>query len=106
MKVPVVLAASIALFNAKSGDHLTLTEEACVLGGFLSYKVALVIKLWDDTRPRFAQAPVTRPKWKVIDDDLDMYGRTKTKSIGEQEAERVLAEEEAKKANRGKLPWQ
>ena len=96
--MPIALAASIALFNAESGDTLTLTEEACVLGGFLSYKVALMLKVWDDLKPRFGKREARRPKWKEIDDDFDVYGRPKAKSLGLQEAERVLAEEEAKKA--------
>lgn len=98
-QVPISLGVGIALFNKYSGDHLTLTEEGSLVLGFLSYKLALFSKIYDDLRPRFGAGSKTRkqPVYREIDDDWDMYGRKKTQPVGVQEADRILAEEAERK---------
>lgn len=50
--VLVGLAGLVAAYNAAAPEPLPLVYEGCVLGGFLSYKVALLVKLADDLTPK------------------------------------------------------
>lgn len=104
MQVPVALGVGVYTYNATAGTPLTLVEEASLAGGFLSFKAAHIMYLYDQLRPRLGAEPpkkAKRPTFDDTDDDFDMYARTKDKSAGVAEAERVLAEEEARKAQRG-----
>lgn len=99
LQVPVALAVAVYVFNTQSGDHLELAEEASLLGGFLSFKVAHILFTYEQLRPRFEkEAPP--PRLATLDtlDMFDLYGNRKEKTRGVQEAERVLAEAEANKS--------
>jgi len=50
--VPVGLAALVGLYNLLADEPLPLVYEGCALGGFLSYKLALIFKLVDDLTPK------------------------------------------------------
>lgn len=52
--VPVGLAAMSGAVNlaAGPGQGLDLLHQGCLLGGFLAYKVALLIKLIDELTPK------------------------------------------------------
>lgn len=51
--LPALLAAAAA-YNAVAGPEgqLGLVEQGCLVGGFLSWKVALVLKIYEDLKPR------------------------------------------------------
>lgn len=50
--VPVGLGVLIGVYNRVSGDTMPVLLSGCLLLGFLSHKVALVIKLVDDLSPK------------------------------------------------------
>ncbi|GAB4823706.1 hypothetical protein N2152v2_010752 [Parachlorella kessleri] len=51
--VLVGLVAGMAAYNAAFPEQpLSLVEEGCLVAGFLSYKVALLQKVYDDLKPR------------------------------------------------------
>ena len=52
--IPFGLVAACAAWNAALPEeyHLNIVEQGCMLGGFLSYKVALILKVYDDLKPR------------------------------------------------------
>jgi hypothetical protein len=51
--VPVGLIAAAAAWNQLLPDYtLSLVDQGCMLGGFLSYKIALILKIYDDLKPR------------------------------------------------------
>jgi len=104
--VPLALALGVAAFNAAAPEPLPLVDEGCVLAGFLSYKVALLIKVADAQWPasrRTRGAPVlggayrdmvgdadgvgeggggrSRPMIERFDDDLDQWGRPKKRVV-------------------------
>ncbi len=52
-----------------------LLYDGCLLGGFLSYKIALLTQLAADMSPAADGADVAaKPKLVVVQDELDMYG--------------------------------
>ncbi|KAG2452284.1 hypothetical protein HYH02_003308 [Chlamydomonas schloesseri] len=82
--VPVGLAVAGAGYNALAGPEaqLDLLHQGCLLGGFLSYKLALLIKLVDELTPKtFVDTTDTRPRLEQVEDELDMYGRPKRRVI-------------------------
>jgi hypothetical protein len=52
--IPAALIAGAAAWNAAAApaDQIGLLEQGCALGGFASYKVALLLKTYDDLKPR------------------------------------------------------
>merc|ERR1712136_676755 len=50
--VPVALAAGAWYYNQTAETPLGLVEGGCRLLGFGSYKLALVIELWESLKPR------------------------------------------------------
>jgi hypothetical protein len=104
-QVPVALAAGMYVYNTHAAEPLTLTEEASLFGGFLSFKAAHVLYIYQQLRPRFNKKPRKRPTFDSVPDiEYDLYGREKVQAKGVQEAEKVLAQEEERKAN-GWLRW-
>ncbi|PNH00832.1 Heat shock protein 7, chloroplastic [Tetrabaena socialis] len=78
--VPVVLVLLATAYNRSVGPEasIDLLHEGCLLLGFLSYKLALVVKLVDELSPKdFVDPSESRPRVEVVDDDLDMLGRPK-----------------------------
>ncbi|KAL4439962.1 hypothetical protein ABPG75_002963 [Micractinium tetrahymenae] len=89
--LPALLAAAAA-YNAAAApeDQLGLVEQGCLLGGFLSWKVALVLKIYEDLKPR----PLTeeeilrqqRPMLVEVEDvKLDLRGIARKKGEEEQQ---------------------
>ncbi|KIY91228.1 hypothetical protein MNEG_16736 [Monoraphidium neglectum] len=76
--VPVGLAAAVGLFNALAEEPIPLLYTGCMLGGFLSYKGALLTKLLGELLPKsYSAAGESRPKVESIEDELDQWGRPK-----------------------------
>lgn len=51
--IPVGLVAGCVTWNATFPDiQISVVDEGCLIGGFLSYKIALILKIYDDLRPR------------------------------------------------------
>eukprot|EP00192_Tetraselmis_astigmatica_P021331 CAMPEP_0117652974 /NCGR_PEP_ID=MMETSP0804-20121206/2935_1 /TAXON_ID=1074897 /ORGANISM="Tetraselmis astigmatica, Strain CCMP880" /LENGTH=267 /DNA_ID=CAMNT_0005459101 /DNA_START=94 /DNA_END=896 /DNA_ORIENTATION=- len=50
--LPVALAAGAWWFNQNSETPLGLVEEGCLFLGFSSYKLALVVEVWESLKPR------------------------------------------------------
>lgn len=103
MQVPVVLAAGIAAFNSQVTEPLSVLEQGSMLAGFLSFKLAHVQYVYSQLRPKFEQpGPRSRvPDVSSVEDlKMDVYGRSTKPIRAIEEADRVLAEEEARK--RGK----
>lgn len=51
--VLISLFGAIAAYNSAFPEQpLSLIEEGCLIGGFLSYKVALILKVYDDLKPK------------------------------------------------------
>jgi hypothetical protein len=50
--VPCGLALAMATWNQVSGAPLDVIHEGCLLGGFLTYKVPLILKIADDNVPK------------------------------------------------------
>lgn len=50
--VLVSLPLLVVVYNKVSDEPLPLLYEGCLLGGFLSYKLALLLKLIDDLTPK------------------------------------------------------
>lgn len=46
------------------GPQLDLLHEGCLLGGFLSYKIALLVKLVDELTPKVRQGVRRRRVYK------------------------------------------
>eukprot|EP00775_Hariotina_reticulata_P010099 gene10099-10255_t len=65
--VPVGLGLLIAVYNAVADEQLPLVYSGCLLLGFFSHKVALVVKL------SFAEQP-ERPVIEKFEDELDQWG--------------------------------
>lgn len=61
--VLIGLAALMGLYNRAAAEPLPLVYEGCVLGGFLSYKLALLVKLFDDLTPKVA---IARAVWSRL----------------------------------------
>lgn len=99
-QVPVALGLGIYAFNSQMSDSLTLTEEACIFGGFLSFKAAHVMYLYSQLRPSFgAKKERKRPTFAEVPDiEFDMYGRVKAPPKVIEDADRALAEQEARDA--------
>lgn len=84
--VPITLVLLTGLWNQKFADdyHLGIVEQGCLIGGFLSYKIALILKLYDDLKPRALteeeMLQASRPQLVQIDDvDFDL-GKRRNKS--------------------------
>jgi hypothetical protein len=100
VQVPVALAVGVCMYNTQSGDHLTLEEEGSLLAGFLSFKLAHILYMYQELRPRFKkEAPPPRVITVDPPDQFDLYGNPNAQPRGVQEAERVLAEAEARRSN-------
>ena len=99
-QVPVALGLGIYAFNSQMSDSLTLTEEACVFGGFLSFKAAHVMYLYSQLRPSFgAKKERKRPTFAEVPDiEFDMYGRVKAQPKAIEDADRALAEQKARES--------
>lgn len=52
LMVPFLLAVLMAAYNKNSEQPLELLYQGCLLGGFLSYKIALILKIADDNAPK------------------------------------------------------
>lgn len=64
--VLVGVAALIAAYNKAAPEPLPLVYEGCILGGFLSYKVALLVKLFDELSPKVGRRVSSWPPgWAV-----------------------------------------
>jgi hypothetical protein len=51
--IPASLVGIIWIWDTSLPEfQLNLAEQGCMIGGFLSYKVALVLKVYDDLKPR------------------------------------------------------
>jgi hypothetical protein len=75
--VPLGLAMAVAAFNAASPEPLPLVDEGCVLAGFLSYKVALLVRVADAQWPasrRTRGAPVLGGAYRDMVGDADSGG--------------------------------
>ena len=98
--MPVALGVGVFLFNSQMDEPLTLTEEASVFGGFLSFKVAHVMYVYQQLRPRFGEKKARkRPTFDHLPDvDVDMYGRAKVQPKAVEDADRHIAEQEAREA--------
>lgn len=97
------MAAGIAAFNSQAAEPLTVVEQGAMLIGFLSFKLAHVQYLYSQLRPKFEQPPPQRqvPDVASVQDiQMDVYGRSTKPIRAIEEADRVLAEEEARKRNR------
>ncbi|KAG2497196.1 hypothetical protein HYH03_004785 [Edaphochlamys debaryana] len=82
--VPVAVAVLAAAYNlvAPEEARLDLLHQGCLLLGFLAYKMALLIKLVDELTPKtFTDNTESRPRLEPIEDDLDMFGRPKRKTL-------------------------
>ncbi|BDA44045.1 hypothetical protein COCOBI_05-2290 [Coccomyxa sp. Obi] len=60
--VAVVLAAAVAAFNTLSETPMGRVEQASLLAGFLSYKAALFLNLWDSVKPKVDVDAIKKPK--------------------------------------------
>jgi hypothetical protein len=100
LQVPVVLAASMYVYNTLSAEPLAPVEEASLLGGFLTFKIAHIIYVYEQLKPKIGKRKQQkRPNFDSVPDiDLDLYGRPKVPTQGVAEAERVLAEDEERRA--------
>jgi hypothetical protein len=105
--VPVGLLAAAAAWNAAFPDaRLGLLEEGCLLGGFLAYKSALILKVYDDLRPRARSeaemAAELRPEMPAVDDvewRVKRPSERRAEAAAAEAAEAAAAEAEA--AGRG-----
>ena len=71
--IPVGLVAGSTAWNAAFPDFpIGGVEEGCLFGGFLSYKIALVLKIYDDLKPRAMteeeMLQMSRPQIPEIED--------------------------------------
>lgn len=78
--IPIGLAAGIWACNHFGWHTLSRMEEGCLLLGFLSFKAALFLAVWDSLKPKFDAEAFKRPKRPVqynfdeepnIDDVMD-----------------------------------
>lgn len=60
--VAVVLAGAVGAFNTLSETPMGRVEQASLLAGFLSYKAALLLNIWDSTKPKVDVDGARRPK--------------------------------------------
>lgn len=93
--VPAGLLGACAAWNAAFPEFpLGVVEAGCALGGFWSYKVALVLKVYDDLKPRAMtdeeMAAASRPKLAELE-DVEL----KLKRPSEMAAEAAAAEAKA-----------
>lgn len=90
--VPVGLVAGCAAWNAAFPDfHLGIVEQGCLLGGFVSYKIALVLKIYDDLKPRALtdeeMLQMSRPQLPEVEDvPLNLKRPSEIKAEEEAEA--------------------
>jgi hypothetical protein len=71
--VLIGLLSGCAAWNANFPDmQLNMVDVGCVLGGYLSYKVALILKIYDDLKPRALteeeMMQLSRPKLAELED--------------------------------------
>lgn len=80
LMVPVGLGAGVWACNHSGLYTVTRTEEGCLVLGFLSYKAALLLNVWDSLKPKFDPEAFKRPPRPVqynfdeepnIDDIMD-----------------------------------
>ena len=83
--VPISLAAIMAAYNSSAEVPLSGMEESSLLLGFLSHKVALLIKVVDEVSPKGFAAEATRPRVDLLGEEealqLDKWGRPKKSQI-------------------------
>lgn len=67
--VVVALGAAVGLGSAATGrTEPPLIEAGCLLLGFLSYKIALLLELWDELKPKVDPEAGLRPVRPAIPD--------------------------------------
>lgn len=75
--VPFAMALLATAYNRISDQPLDLFYEACLLGGFLSYKIGLLFKLVGELTPKEYGDGPSRPQVEFVEDELDQWGRPK-----------------------------
>lgn len=63
--VPIGLGAGIWACNHSGLHMVSHTEEGCLILGFLSFKAALLLNVWDSLKPKFDPQAFKRPKQPV-----------------------------------------
>lgn len=82
--IPVGLVAACAAWNSAFPDmYIDVVNQGCLIGGFLSYKIALVLKVYDDLKPRALteeeRLQLSRPQLVEVEDaSMDFMKSTKT----------------------------
>lgn len=70
--IGLVVATHVWNYFFQDEYHLGMVEKGCLVGGFLSYKMALILKIYDDLKPRALteeeMLQASRPKVVEIDD--------------------------------------
>lgn len=90
-------------YNTQSGDQLTLSEQGSLVIGFFSFKIAHVLLLYQELRPKFDSDVQTRriPRMDGVEDiSFDIYARETKKLQAIEDADEVLAQEAEKKRKR------
>lgn len=91
--VPVGLVAACAAWNSTFPENtIGIIEQGCMIGGYLSFKTALILKVYDDLKPRaLTQEEMlqnSRPELVEVE-DVEL----KIKRPSERAAERAAAED-------------
>ena len=83
--VPISLAALMAAYNSAAETPLAGMEETALLLGFLSHKVALLLKVIDEVSPKGFATEATRPRVDNMEEEealqLDKWGRPRKPQI-------------------------
>jgi len=98
--VLVGLGAITAAINQfpESGVQVDLLHQSCLLGGFLTYKTPLILKIIDENTPKtFRGDEMSRPLIDKFDPelDLDQWGRPRKSVIGTSAEEPLTGPDEA-----------
>lgn len=99
----MALGAAVWTYNTQTGDQLTLSEQGSLVIGFFSFKIAHILLLYRELRPKFGPDGPTRriPRMDDIEDiSFDIYARGTKKLQAIEDADQVLAQEEEKKRKR------
>lgn len=72
--IPIGLAAGSAAWNhVYPESQIGIVEEGCLLGGFLGYKIALFLKVYDDLKPKIlTEEELMRANRPVLEDLEDV----------------------------------
>lgn len=83
--LPISLAAIMAYYNSTAESPLSGMEETALLLGFLSHKVALLLKVIEEVSPKGFATEATRPRIDNLDEEealqLDKWGRPRKPQI-------------------------